>query len=97
MERTMKHWIWMSALAFASPLWAQIEWVRARVVKVEPEKARITLKHESIPSIQMEAMTMPFKVMRPELLAGLKAGQMVRFTVAKKDDHLMVDNVERVK
>jgi Cu/Ag efflux protein CusF len=93
----MKHWIWMLVLAFASPLWAQTEWVRAQVVKVEPEKARITLKHEYIPSIQMEAMTMPFKVMRPEHLAGLKAGQKVRFTVTMKDDHLMVETVERLR
>ena len=90
----MKHWIWISALAFASPLWAQTEWVRAQVVKVEPEKARITLKHDYIKNIQMEAMTMPFKVMRPEHLAGLKVGQQVRFTIIMKDDHLMVDTLE---
>jgi hypothetical protein len=37
------------------------DWTRAEVVKVDPERSRVILKHELIKSIGMEAMTMPFK------------------------------------
>ncbi|WP_051392073.1 copper-binding protein [Rhodoferax saidenbachensis] len=93
----MKHWIFATALVCAGTAWADVEWVRGRVVKVEPDKARITLQHARIKSIRMEAMTMPFKVIQPERLQGLKVGQKVRFTVAMQDDHLMVDALEPVQ
>jgi len=85
------------ALACATPAMADPEWVRAKVVKIEAGKARITLKHEAIKSLPMEAMTMPFKVESPALLAKLKVGQQVRFTVAEKDDRLVVTALEPVR
>ena len=91
----MKHWICALALCSASMAWAAPEWVRARVVKVEPEKARITLNHQRIKSIGMEAMTMPFKVVDGVALNGIKPGDKVRFTVSERDDHLVVDALER--
>jgi Cu/Ag efflux protein CusF len=84
-------------LACATSAWAAPDWTRASVVKVDAEKSRIVLKHQHIKSINMEPMTMPFKVAEGVKLAPFKAGDMVRFTVAEKNDHLIIDAMEKVK
>jgi len=73
------------------------EWVAAQVVTVDPARSRVTLDHERIESIGMEAMVMPFKVEQGVDLKRFKAGDKVRFTLANKDDHLVVQAMETVK
>jgi len=73
------------------------DWTRAEVLKVEPERARVLLKHERIKSIGMEAMTMPFKADPNVDLKRFKAGDHVRFTVSSKDDHLVVEAMEQAR
>jgi Cu/Ag efflux protein CusF len=93
----MKHRILATVLALTASVWAAPEWTQARIVTIEPEKARVTLKHLPIKSIGMEAMTMPFKVDEAVPLQSFKVGQKVRFTVAEKGKHLMVDQMEPTK
>ena len=90
----MKHWILLAALACAAPAWAAPDWTRAVVVKVDPARSRITLRHERIKSIDMDAMTMPFEVAAGVKLARLKKGDKVRFTVAGQGDRLLVNALE---
>jgi Cu/Ag efflux protein CusF len=85
------------ALACVMPVMADPEWVRAKVIKIGADKGRITLKHERIKSLPMEAMTMPFKVDSTALLAKVKVGQQVRFLVAEKNDRLVVTALEPVR
>lgn len=50
------------------------------VVKaVDSTKGTITLQHQAIESIHWPAMTMTFKVAKPEVLQGAKVGDHVRF------------------
>ena len=94
----MRKWIVLAALACASAVWAAPpEWTRAEVVKVDPERLRVILKHELIKSIDMEPMTMPFKAGGKVDLKRFKEGDKVRFTVSNKDDHLVVDAMEKAK
>jgi Cu/Ag efflux protein CusF len=93
----MKIGIWITLLAFTASVWAAPDLTLARIAKIEPEKARVTLKHQRIKSIGMEAMTMPFKVEDSVDLAPFKVGQKVRFTVAEKNSHLVVDWMEPAK
>ena len=98
----MKHWILAAALACvtfggAMPAWAAPQWTRAVVVQVDPARSRITLRHERIASIDMDAMTMPFDVATGVKLARLKKGDKVRFTVAGQGDRLLVDALERAR
>jgi Cu/Ag efflux protein CusF len=94
----MRHWFLAAALAvgFAAQA-APPEWVAAKVVKVEPERSRVTLDHERIKSIDMEPMVMPFKVEKRVDLKPFKAGDKVRFRVAIKDDHLVVGAMEKAR
>jgi Cu/Ag efflux protein CusF len=94
----MRNFALACALAGASAAWAGApDWTRAEVVKVEPARSRVVLKHEVIKSIGMEAMTMPFKTGNQVDLARFKAGDKVRFTIVNKDDHLVVDAMEKAK
>lgn len=85
----------MSAAAAAQA--APPEWVAAIVVKVDAERSRVTLDHARIKSIDMEPMVMPFKVEKGVDLKAFKAGDEVRFRVANKDDHLVVEAMEKSK
>lgn len=86
-------WI-VLALTLALPAWADAEWVRAKVLKIEAEKLRVTLQHERIKSLPLEAMTMPFRVESPALLGPIRVGQRVRFTFVEKDGRLMINAIE---
>jgi Cu/Ag efflux protein CusF len=90
-----RHWFLAAALAIApAARGAPPEWVRAEVVKVDLERSSALLRHEQIKSIGMDAMTMPFKVARGVPLARFKPGDKVRFTLVKRDDHLLVEAME---
>ena len=93
----MKHRLWTLWLACTTSAWAVPDWTQARIVKIEPERARVTLYHQPIKSIGMEAMTMPFKVAETVKLAPFKVGQKVRFTVTETNGHLVVDQMEPAK
>lgn len=94
----MRHLFFTAALALGFAAHAgPPEWVAAKVVKVEPERSRVTLDHERVKSIDMEAMVMPFKVAKKVDLKPFKAGDKVRFRLANKDDHLVVDAMEKAK
>ncbi len=66
------------------------EWVSAEVVKADASRKLITLKHGPVPSISMEAMTMPFKVQDAALLQGLKAGDKGSVVIKAIDSELFV-------
>jgi Cu(I)/Ag(I) efflux system protein CusF len=77
----------------ASPMQAApqaVEWVRGSVVQADAVRGWITLRHEAIKSIDMDAMTMPFKVKDPESLAGLKRGDRVLFHVGVEGNDLLI-------
>ena len=83
-----------AALACANPAWAATEWVRGEVVRLDPARSRITLKHAPIKLVKMAAMTMPFKVRDAALLETLKVGDRVRFEVLEHDSELIVQAIE---
>ena len=58
--------------------------VLGEVKRIDKEGGKVTLKHEAIPNLGMDPMTMVFRVEDPGLLDKLKTGDKVRF----KADHL---------
>ena len=84
-------------LVCTTSVWAAPDWTRASVVKVDAERSRVVLKHHHIKSINMESMTMPFKVEESVKLTPFKAGDKVRFTGGERNDYLMINAMEKVK
>ena len=56
----------------------------------------VTLDAGPIASIGMAAMTMPYPVHRKALLARLRIGEKVRFTLGQHGDALQIDSIEPV-
>ncbi|MES2280750.1 MAG: copper-binding protein [Pseudomonadota bacterium] len=81
----------------ASKATAQSERVRGEVIRIDAARSRITLRHARIKSINMEAMTMPFKVREANMLDALKPGDKVNFSVAIQDDELVITELRPVK
>ena len=86
-----------AALAQTPPAAAATEVVKAQVVRVDAPRGKVTLKHAPIRSIQMGAMTMPFKVKDPAMLVPLKAGDQVTFSVVVQDDELLITQIKAAK
>lgn len=81
----------LAATAFAQ---AALPSVDGEVRKIDTEANKITLKHGDIPNLDMTGMTMVFRVKDPALLAKVKAGDKVRFTVDKVDGALTVLSID---
>ena len=72
------------------------EWVKASVVKVDTKRNKLTLQHERIASISMDAMTMPFHVHEKSKLAELKQGDKLLVQVKDVAGDLTVMQWKRV-
>ena len=62
----------------------ELPFVAGEVKRVDKEGGKITLKHDAIPNLGMDGMTMVFRVQEPAVLDKLKAGDKVKF----KADHV---------
>lgn len=54
---------------------------------IDAKAASITLAHDPIVALKWSAMTMSFKLAKPELAKGLKIGQKVDFSLEMAADH----------
>lgn len=68
--------------------------VNGEVRKVDKGTQKVTLRHEAIPNLDMEGMTMAFTVANPVMLDGLKIGDKVRFSVERKDGKIVVTRLQ---
>jgi Cu(I)/Ag(I) efflux system protein CusF len=67
------------------------------VRKVDTEQGKITLKHDAIANLDMPAMTMIFRVAKPEMLNGLKAGDKVQFRAESSNGAMVVTHIQTQK
>lgn len=69
--------------------------VAGKVTKVDTSASKITIAHDAIPGLQMEAMTMVFKAGDPSMLNGLKPGDAIKFMAEKVNGELTVIEIEK--
>jgi Cu/Ag efflux protein CusF len=67
------------------------------VRKVDKDAGKITLKHGSIPNLDMPAMTMVFRVRDASMLDKVKPGDKVRFGAEKIGGTLTIMKIEPVR
>ena len=65
-----------------------------RVKKVDPSTAKVTLDHERIPNMDMDAMIMAYKVQAPALLNGLKPGDKIRFSAEEVNGQTLITRIQ---
>lgn len=71
----------LAALAFAGLAWAQPH--EGKVRKIDKAKARITLEHGAINSLDLPPMTMTYRVRNTQALDALAVGDKVKFEAEK--------------
>jgi Cu/Ag efflux protein CusF len=67
------------------------------VRKVDVAQGKLTLRHGRIDNLDMDAMTMVFRVADPRMLDQLKKGDKVRFAADNVNGALTVTSIEIVK
>ena len=65
------------------------------ITKVDLAAGQVTLNHEAIPYLNMDAMTMVYTVRDPAKLKELKAGDNVKFEAEEIDGQANVVEIEK--
>ena len=68
-----------AAVLIGSPALADGDMVKGEVVKVDKAAGKVTLKHGPIKNLDMDGMTMVFRVADPAMLDKVKAGDRIEF------------------
>jgi Cu(I)/Ag(I) efflux system protein CusF len=85
------------ALSFASVAGAQEVMVDGQVTKIDQAQGKITLRHGPIQKLDMDSMTMVFRVKDPAMLKGVKVGDKVKFEADRVDGQITVIKMQKSK
>ena len=87
----------LAAAIAATSVIAQTALVDGQVTKIDATQGKITLRHGPIKNLDMEGMTMVFRVQNPALLKEIKVGDKVKFEADRVNGQLTVTKMERAK
>jgi Cu(I)/Ag(I) efflux system protein CusF len=65
--------------------------------KVDKDAGKLTIKHGTIPSMDMPPMTMVYRVKEPAMLDRVKPGDKVKFTAEKLGGAYTVTTIEKAQ
>lgn len=83
----------LAAFALALPALADGNMVKAEVMKVDKSAGKVTLKHGPIKNLDMDSMTMVFRVADPAMLDKVKAGDRVEFEADRVNGAITVTKI----
>lgn len=88
----------IAAIVWAAPtLAAELPSVKGEITKIDASAGKLTIKHEPIPNLEMDAMTMVFKAADAAMLTGLNPGDKVKFQADKVNGQITVVKMEKAK
>jgi Cu(I)/Ag(I) efflux system protein CusF len=96
MLRTLISIALAAALATGAAL-ASSHQVDGQVVKIDKSAAKITLKHGPIKALDMESMTMVFRVADPAMLDAVKPGDKVRFEAGRVNGAITITAMDKAR
>jgi Cu(I)/Ag(I) efflux system protein CusF len=85
------------AFSLAPATASQHDLVEGQVTKVDVPTERITLRHGPIKSLDMDSMTMLFRVKDKAMLKAVKVGDKVKFRAERVDGRITLTHIERTK
>ena len=85
------------ALGTAAPALAQTPMADGEVRRIDAENGKITLRHGPIKSLQMDTMTMVFRVQSADMLKGLKVGDKVKFVAERVEGQITITRMEKAR
>ena len=83
----------MAAAIFSLPALADGNMVKADVVKIDKAAGKITLKHAPIKNLEMDAMTMVFRVAEPAMLDKVKEGDKIEFEADRVNGAITITKI----
>lgn len=78
--------------AFAMPSIAET-FVNGVIEDIDTERGRLTIAHEPLVDLDMEAMTMVFRLAEPTMIDGLTVGQAIEFVADRLNGRLTVTQI----
>ena len=89
-------WAALAAAVFViSPALADEGMVKGQVVKVDKAAGKVTLKHGPIKKLDMDSMTMVWRVADPAMLDKVKAGDNIEFEADGVNGALTVTKISK--
>ena len=85
------------ALSFAPIAGAQEAMIDGQVTKIDQSQGKITLRHGPIKRLDMDLMTMVFRVQDPAMLKGVKVGDKVKFEADRVNGQITVIKMRKSK
>ena len=82
-----------AAVLVVSPAVADGDMVKGEVVKVDKAAGKVTLRHGPIKKLDMDGMTMVFRVADPAMLDTMKAGDKIEFEADRVNGAITVTKV----
>jgi Cu(I)/Ag(I) efflux system protein CusF len=82
-----------AAAVFVSPALADGDMVKGEVMKVDKAAGKVTLKHGPIKKLDMDSMTMVFRVADPAMLDKIKAGDKIEFEADRVNGAITVTKI----
>jgi Cu(I)/Ag(I) efflux system protein CusF len=86
----------LAALLPAGAL-AQSQMTDGEVRKVDTAAGKLTLRHGPIKKLDMDSMTMVFRVQDQDMLKGLKAGDKVRFEADRVNGQITIIKIQKAR
>ena len=76
---------------------AKAEMTRGEIKKIDLDTGKVTLKHGPIDNLGMPAMTMVFKLSKPDAAANFKVGDSVQFRADNLNGAFVVTEIAAVR
>jgi Cu(I)/Ag(I) efflux system periplasmic protein CusF len=87
-----------ASVALASAALAQVApMVAGTVEKVDAAQSKLTIDHGPIKNLDMDAMTMVFRVQDPATLKQVKAGDKVQFSADRVNGQITITKIQKAK
>jgi Cu(I)/Ag(I) efflux system periplasmic protein CusF len=86
-----------AAFLSAATAAAQSAAVDGQVQKIDPAQGKVTLRHAPIKNLDMDAMTMVFRVQDPAQLQGIKPGDKVKFAADRVNGQITIIKIEKAR
>lgn len=83
----------LAASLISIPALADGNMVKGEVVKVDKSAGKVTLRHGPIKNLDMDSMTMVFRVADPSMLDKVKAGDKIEFEADRVNGAITVTKI----
>jgi Cu(I)/Ag(I) efflux system periplasmic protein CusF len=74
---------------------AQSAMVDGQVTKIDADQGKITLRHGPIKNLEMDSMSMVFRVKDPAMLKQVKVGDKIKFEADRVDGQITVTKIQK--